>query len=191
MREMGHAFIVICVLSLVLLSSGCTQNQGTGENATEYTYYNMSGNESIPVPKGDFAFKVHGENEVWLKPNRSARFYVVFNNADDDGEAHDFIARMYPSVVDFYVMAAYKCQHFTTCAPLIRDMNDFIQQPLVTQRINHTSVGLSTMDVTIPEDAVKGTYMYNTVACQDMEFSECHETAANWGPNIPIIVHVI
>ncbi len=196
---MRHAgFPVLAVLLLLVLASGCTtQKGGTDQNETagNETADNESSNKSvektIDIPKGDFAFKIHGDNQFWIPPNRSLEFYVVFNNMDDDEKAHRFIARVHPSVVDFDVMAAYKCLHFTTCDKLLKDMEGFMKQPKTPIKINHTSVGLYTVEIRIPVKAVNGTYMYNMVACEDMTFGECTETAANWGPNIPVIVHVI
>ncbi|MCK5023222.1 MAG: hypothetical protein KAS04_03550 [Candidatus Aenigmarchaeota archaeon] len=184
-----HLF-VLTTLFVVLAVSGCNQQpKSSGNETIEFEYYNVS-NDSL-IPKGDFVFKMHGENEMWIKPNRTQKFYAVFNNVDDDGKVHEFIARMHPSAANFDVMAAYKCLHFKTCAPLIRDMNDMTLQPSVTETINYTFVGLNMMGFSVPEDAVKGVYLYNMVACQDMEFSECIETEANWGPNIPIILNII
>jgi hypothetical protein len=178
------------VLLLLVLAVGCVQRTGDDRNET-MEYYNESGNETIPIPKGNFAFKIHGEDEFWLPPNKSIKFYVVFNNVDDDEEKHKFIARAHPSAANFDVMAAYKCSHFTTCDSLLEDMENFINQPKTPIWVNYTFVGLYTIDISIPENAVNGTYMYNMVACQDMGFDDCTETQTNWGPNIPIIVHVI
>lgn len=190
---MGYArFAVLAVLLLLVPASGCVRGGGTDRNGTtDYEYYNESGNETIPIPKGDFVFKIHGDDEFWIPLNRSVIFYVVFNNVDDDEKAHKFIARVHPSAANFDVMAAYKCPHFTTCNSLLNDMDGFIQQPETQIEVNYTFVGLYTIGISIPPDAVNGTYMYNMVACEDKPFESCTETGTNWGPNIPIIVHVL
>ncbi len=189
---MRHVFSVLAVLFLIVLASGCVRGGETDRNVTtEYEYYNRSGNETIQIPKGDFAFKINGENEFWIPKNMSWPFTVVFNNADEDGEAHEFIARVHPSAADFDVMAAYLCQHFTTCDSLLNDMNGYVKQQETPIEVNYTFVGLYTIEIRIPPDAVNGTYMYNMVACEDKPFGECTETQTNWGPNIPIIVHVL
>ena len=185
-------FPVLAVLLLLVLSSGCTQRVEPVQNETnESEQNNTSWNNDIPIPKGDFAFKIHGEDEFWLPPNKSIKFYVVFNNVDDDENKHKFIARVHPSAVDFDVMAAYQCLHFTTCDKLLKDMEDYIHQPKTPIWINYTFVGLYTIEIRIPSNVVNGTYMYNMVACEDMSFDECTETKTNWGPNTPVTVHII
>ena len=184
-------YVVLGVLLLIVITSGCVKKPKVVTNeTTEYEYYNISGNRSIEVPKGDFTFKIYGENEFWIIPNGSMKFYVVFNNVDDDKKPHKFIARVFPSAADFDVMAAYRCLHFTTCETLKKDMTGFIHQPETPIQVNYTFVGLYTIEIRIPADAVKGTYMFNMVACEDIPFENCTETTTNWGPNIPVIVHV-
>lgn len=184
--------IVLAVLFLIVLASGCVQRAGPIDNETaEGEYNNESGNETIDIPKGDFTFKIHGDNQFWIPPNGSMEFYVVFNNVDDDEKKHKFIARVHPSVVDFDVMATYQCLHFTACDKLLKDMEGFIHQPKTPIWINYTFVGLYTIEIRIPSNAVQGTYMYNIVACEDMSFDDCTETKTNWGPNTPAIVHII
>lgn len=192
---MDRSALVFMALAAALLISGCVQQNGDRNETTEYEYYdlpvNNTTNEILRLPKDDFSFKVHGDPEFWLKPNKTARFYVVFNNKDGDRKPHGFIARMHPSVADFDVMAGYQCLHFSTCDSLLRDMRDMATQPENPVMINYTFVGLETMKLTVPEDAVKGTYVYNLIACQDKDFNECTETNANWGPNIPVILHIV
>ncbi len=183
---------VFVVLFLLVMASGCVQKGETIQNeTTENESYNRTGNEMPVVTKGDFTFKIHGDNQFWIPPNGSVKFYVVFNNVDDDEKKHKFIARAHPLAVDFDVMAAYQCLHFTTCNKLISDMNNFIKQPKTPIWINYTFVGLYTIEIRTPSNAVNGTYMYNMVACEDMSFDECTETKTNWGPNTPVIVHII
>jgi hypothetical protein len=193
-------YLIPIVLLFLVLVSGCTQRTETIQNGntdngqnnkTLNETINETANETVYIPTGGFSFKIHGENEFWIPPNKSWIFTVVFNNVDEDGKKHNFIARVHPSAANFDVMAAYLCQHFTLCTSLLNDMKGFIKQPKDPIEINHTFVGLYTIDIEIAEDAVKGTYMYNMVACQDKSFEQCTETQTNWGPNIPIIVHVI
>jgi len=183
--------LILVFLLLMILVSGCTQKAETGKNeTTEYEYYNVSGNQTLAVPKGDFTFKIYGENEMWIPINKSMKFYAVFNNVDDDRKKHEFIARVHPSAADFDVMAAYKCLHFVTCETLKNDMLSMVKQRETPIEVNYTFVGLYMVEIEVPENAVKGTYMYNMVACEDMPFQNCTEEEANWGPNIPVIIHV-
>ncbi len=185
-------YAIPIVLLLLVLASGCVQRVETTQNeTTENESYNRTENEIPVIKKGDFAFKIHGNNEFWIPVNKSMFFYVVFNNMDDDEKKHKFIARVHPSAANFDVMAAYQCQHFTTCDSLISDMNGFVNQPETPIDVNHTFVGLYKIEIRITSNAVKGTYMYNMVACEDKSFNECTETKTNWGPNIPIIVHIL
>jgi len=188
---MGPKGLVVCILVFLVIASGCVQRTDDGNETTEYEFYNVSGNNTTEIEKGDFTFKIHGPSEMWIPQNRSMEFYVVFHNTDEDGERHSFIARAYPSVADFDVMAAYECLHFTTCSDLLNDMEDFMEQPEDPVKVNHSHVDIYPIRISIPEDTVKGTYMYNMVACQDMSFENCIETESNWGPNIAITVHII
>lgn len=196
---MGRLFLmVLAFVMLLVLSSGCTQKPAAaGNETTKHEYYNKSnesagnGNETIRVPSGDFTFKIHGVNEFWLKTNDSIKFYVVFNNKDEDGESHTFIAKAFPSATDFDAMAAYQCLHFITCEPLLSRMRLMVDQPETQILVNYTFVGLYSIGIHIPDNTPKGTYMYNMVACKDAPFSECTETSTNFGPNIPILLHIL
>ena len=186
------------VLLFAVLASGCTSRPDTNHNATSnettiYEYKNISANISLnETASKDFSFKIHGdESEFWLKPNASASFYVVFNNAGEDESSHTFIARVFPSAADFDVMAAYECLYFTTCEPLLSHMRLMIDQPEKPLQINYTFVGLYQINIRIPSNTSAGTYMYNAMACRDKSFSECSETSMNFGPTIPIAVHVL
>jgi hypothetical protein len=188
-------YLIVAFLVLIVLAAGCVGNTGSTNNeTTEYEYYensgNNSGNQTPVVVGGDFMFKVYGETEFWLKPNRTIGFYVVFNNRDEDMETHEFVARAHPSAADFDVMAAYQCLHFTTCEQLLSDMRLMIDQPEANREINYTKVDLYEIRIRVPEEMPKGTYMYNIVACKDMSFDECTETQTNFGPNVGITVHV-
>lgn len=188
---MRAGILIALILFIALLSSGCVQT-GEDGNETEFVYDDSFWNDSnyTYVP-GDFVFKVHGDGEYWLKPNKTVKFYAVFKNTAEDKKAHKFIARLFPAAADFDVKAAYQCLHFTTCESLLNDMNRFVNQSRKQIPVNYTFVGLETVGITIPENGRRGTYIYNMIACKDRPFDECDETTANWGPNIAITVHVV
>jgi hypothetical protein len=195
---------VVAFLVLLVLASGCTNKPSGGANeTTEYEYYNDTGangtgtngtygNESaIPVvAENGFSFKIHGINEFWLKGNDTTKFYVVFNNRDEDASNHSFIARAFPSAADFDVMAAFECLHFTTCDGLLSRMRSMIDQPENQTLAIPGRVGLYAIGIRIPDGTPTGTYMYNLVACKEIPFADCTETSTNFGANIPVIVHV-
>lgn len=187
MREGCVAVVVI----LVLLASGCTQQTNETANETEFEYVNSTESIRNEITGNNFKFNIYGESEFWLKQNDTIGFHVVFNNNAEDGKAHNYIARMYPLAADFYVMAAYKCEHFMTCSSLLKDMRNLLEEPANPQTINYSYVGLSEMKINIPEDAASGTYIYSLVACRDMEYAQCTQERANLGPEIPVTVHVI
>jgi hypothetical protein len=188
---MRHVFPVLAVLFLLVLASGCVRNRSDIPNeTTEYEYYNTSGNWTPPIPRGDFTFTILRGNEFWLSPNGSTEFYVVFNNVDGDGETHEFVAKVLPSAVDFEVHAAYKCIHFTNCSQLHYDMNSWINQTGAQTSVNYTHVGLQGIGISISGSAEKGTYMYDVVACKDLGFNRCDRSSANWGPTLPLTIHV-
>ncbi|NIO19486.1 MAG: hypothetical protein GTN76_01735 [Candidatus Aenigmarchaeota archaeon] len=186
-------YVILIILLLPVLSSGCVQQTGPNTNdSTEYAYNNVSGNDSFKIlPKGDFTFKMLGINEFQIRPGEGTRFYVVFNNVDEDEKTHSFIARVLPSAVDFDAKAAYKCLYFTNCSQLHYDMDSWIKQTRTTMEVNYTRVGLQHMDISIPETAKKGTYMYDVVACQDLNFDQCNKSSANWGPILSLTVQVL
>jgi hypothetical protein len=191
--------MIMALLLLLILASGCTNTQVTdNETAQHYNYSilngtnaSVSGNETINVPSNGFTFKVYGMDEFWMKENDTAEFKVIFNNEDEDELKHEYIARVFPSATDFDVMAAYQCLHFTTCDPLLSRMRLMMDQPEKPIEINYTFIGLYHMGIQIPTGTPKGTYMYNIVACKDKSFAECDETSTNFGPNVPITVHVL
>jgi len=198
---MRYAVLAAAVLIFVVMASGCTG--GTNGNweerklneTTTYEYYNVSNESENGTGKieitGDFTFMVYGETEMWLKPNDTVNFTVVFSNMDDFQGNHTYIAKVFPSAADFDAMAAFQCLHFTTCDSILSHMNLMLDQPETPIEVNYTRVGLYEIAVRVPEDTPIATYMYNIVACKDLAFSVCTETTTNFGPNIALIVHVI
>jgi hypothetical protein len=200
---LGMRLRVIALVTVVLavLASGCTTTPAgdwdgrTLNENTSYEYYNKSGSSHLGggnvTIKGDFSFMVYGENTFWLRPNDTAAFDVVFNNLQEDGKKHNFIARAFPAAADFDVMAAYQCLHFTTCDALLSRMRLMLDQQETPIEINHTFVGLYDIKIRIPGGTPAGVYMFNVVACKEIAFADCTETATNFGPNVPIVVHVL
>jgi hypothetical protein len=196
-------WLVLAAVLLLVLVSGCAVRPNGAQNATErnttYVYGNVSnlsgnatGNESIAIDiTSDFTFMVYGDTEFWMKENDTANFTMVFNNLDEYMGNHTYIARVFPSAVNFDVMAAYQCLHFTTCDALLSDMHLMLEQPETPVEINYTRIGLYQIGIRIPQNKSSGMYMYNAVACRDLAFSECNQTTTNFGPNIAIIVHVL
>jgi hypothetical protein len=197
--------MVLAAVMLLVLASGCTNKPAGPRNETT-EYYNASynasnspgnqsrdsANDTVPQVTGNgFTFKIYGVNEFWMKTNDTTKFYVVFNNEDEDMESHMFIAHVFPSAADFDVMAAYSCMYFTTCEPLLSRMRLMTDQPENSTLVNYGHVNLYSIGIRIPEGTPAGTYMYNMVACKDVTFAECTETSANFGSNIPVIVHVL
>jgi len=183
---------VLAALFLLVLASGCVQRSGTNANGTtEIVVGNVSGNRSLESLKGDFTFKIIGLNDFQITPGEQTRFYVVFYNTDQDGESHEFIAKALPSAVDFDVKAAYKCSYFTDCPSLQKDMNSWINHTEERIRINHTYVGIQRFGIEISEDAGKGTYMYDVIACKDLVFEKCDRSTSNWGPVLPLTLRVL
>ncbi|NIO23180.1 MAG: hypothetical protein GTN38_04110 [Candidatus Aenigmarchaeota archaeon] len=187
---MRHAeFAVLVVLFLIVLPSGCVQ-RGELNETTEYVYENISENETIEIPKGRFTFKIFGINEFQVGPGEKTRFYVVFYNTDWDEETHKFVARAFPSAMDFAAKAAYKCEYFTDCPKLHSDMKSWINQTKEQIELNHTHLGVQRFEISIPEDANNGTYMYDVVGCKDLVFGECDRSTANWGPILPLTIQI-
>lgn len=193
---------IMAILFLLVLASGCTNApKSAGNETTEYKYYNTSnatgnesggnGNEMPKIASGDFTFKIYGVNEFWMKANDTTRFYVVFNNKEDDGEGHMLIARVFPSAADFDVMAAFQCLHFATCDSILSRMSIMIDQPENSTLVNYRHVNLYPIGIHVPDNTPSGTYMYNMVACKDIAFADCIEISSNFGANVPVIVHVL
>jgi hypothetical protein len=198
---MRHIVLAAAVLIFVVMASGCTNGPNVNweerklNETTTYAYdnkTNANGNDTGKIEiSGDFAFMVYGETEFWPKPNKTESFNVVFSNLDDFEGNHTYIARIFPFAADFDAMAAFKCLHFTTCEPLLSHMRLMLDQPETPIEVNYTRVGLYQIGVRIPDDTPAGMYIFNAIACEDLSFSACTETTTNFGPNIPLIVHVI
>ncbi|MFH1236914.1 MAG: hypothetical protein V1648_00715 [Candidatus Aenigmatarchaeota archaeon] len=196
---MRHIFFAAAVIVVVVFASGCVGRGVKDFNeTTEYEYYNRTldglGNSTngsqISVSK-DFTFKINGDGVFWLKANDTIGFDVVFNNVADNQEAHMFVARVFPSAADFDVMAAYQCLHFTTCDSLLTRMRVMIDQPENSTLVSYGYIDLYSINIRVPDGTPAGTYMYNVVACKDMRFGECLENTTNFGPNVPITLHIL
>lgn len=182
---------MLVLFLLVLPASGCVQEKGNETNeTTTYEYYNVT-NETPSIREGKFFFKIHGPGEYWFKPGDIYVIYAVFNNEDEDNQSHNFIARALPSAADFDVHAAYKCMHFTECEELKNDMQSLIVHDTRGVQLNNGGIGISEMQAVIPNGTVKGTYLYDVIACEDIPFHDCDLSTSNWGPVIPLTIHIL
>lgn len=194
-----RSFFIAFALVALVAASGCVGRGVKDFNeTTEYVYYNRtldgldnSTNGSQMSVSKDFTFKINGDGVFWMKANDTVSFDVVFNNFADNGEAHTFVARVFPSAADFDVMAAYKCLHFTTCDSLLKRMRVMIEQPEKATLVSYGYVDLYSIKIRVPNGTPAGTYMYNAVACKDMGFDDCLQNTTNFGPNVPITLHVL
>jgi hypothetical protein len=196
---MGRSAIlipVVLMLLFVVFSSGCVgTHNGPRNETTEYEYYNISNetasNGSLKTAIKDFTFKINGDGEFWMKANDSVEFDVVFNNFADDEGNHTYVAKVFPSAADFDVMAAFQCLYFAACDSLLSSMRLMLDQPEEPILVDYGYVGLYSIGIRIPDKTPSGTYMFNMIACMDLSFGQCDETSTNFGPNVPITVHVI
>ncbi len=186
--------VLLVVLSLVL-ASGCTSQYEpmNGTEETEYVYANLTNNTSIGDLTGGkglgFVFKLY-INSMKLPPGNMFTVPIIFNNIEEDKKPHKFVARFFPSEVDFNVKAAYECQWFQACPELKSDMAMWVSENKNQVEVDYGFVGLKDAMFTIPEDTPRGTYIYTAVACKDIPYEECSQETSNWGPNLLFTITV-
>ncbi|MCD6590490.1 MAG: hypothetical protein J7K72_00790 [Candidatus Aenigmarchaeota archaeon] len=188
--RIAATWILFALIVAVVTSSGCITSTSKQSNMSQNISFENSTHPAHMNIKKDFVFELYKESNIWVKRGKRAIVYAVFNNVDEDGQAHKFVSKVIPFAADFDVYSAYQCLHFVECKRLKADMLNFIHQLKEPVEVNYTFVGLSQITIEIPQDAVEGTYMYNVVACKDIDFDECNEATTNWGPTLPLVIHV-
>jgi len=121
-----------------------------------------------------------------LDRDRGLRMSAGIKNDAYDGQNHQFVINIVPTAASRSPCASGDITSCTNSAGT--SLKEFMQgwvlwdkQPGIVQ-INMT--GYKTISVTVPENAVSGTYIFNVIACMDVSsYSECTLQTFNWGTN--------
>jgi hypothetical protein len=199
---MKRNFLVLVIILLAaVVASGCTTTTTTTEDNGTYVipqrmpeWYNNSNytgsNSTVIGDKPLYIFRLYQDSFV-MKANRSISFPIIFENADDYNETHNYTARFIPDSVDFDVKAAYQCLNFNTCEKLIQDMESYITHNTSSIEIAPGFVGVHEVTLALPNSTAIGVYVYRVVGCKDVPYDKCDRSTANFGPVLTFSVEVV
>ncbi|NIO22559.1 MAG: hypothetical protein GTN38_00845 [Candidatus Aenigmarchaeota archaeon] len=188
--QLSLGFIVAVVFAVVLLSLAVTWLQGIiigigtlTDDLTQKAHDTLS--ETFNRKTTNFAVY---PKEYRLDPGRGIKLSVGVNNDDRDGQPHNFVIRLYPAMASSDIISTYGCSSFAGCSSLNEDMISWVTYSHETYRIQPNTYRFWDMTVTFPNNIVKGTYQYDIVSCEDMDYSNCDRATTNWGSTLSLTI---
>ncbi|MFQ5647978.1 MAG: hypothetical protein ACE5FW_01965 [Candidatus Aenigmatarchaeota archaeon] len=202
--QMSLGFIVAIVIAVVMLSLVLGWMRGMFGGVTTLTEdLTQQAQSSLRD-----AFRETGSNfAVWpsqyeIDKGKGIRMSAGIENDDPNSLDHYYKITVIPAAVSDNVLSARGCTSFEACPTLQTSMSRWVTFDTLTTPIKINTVGFKYIDITVPNDAVTGTYMFNVIACYDgvtvgtptaASVPICDENtpSANvWGNPTPVVIVV-
>ncbi|NOX71378.1 MAG: hypothetical protein GXO64_01635 [Candidatus Micrarchaeota archaeon] len=116
-----------------------------------------------------------------LDPGKGVKLSAGIKNDADDATGHTFVIRVFPGTADSGIISNYKCNDFESCDELKNDMLSWVTYIKNKYKVLPNEKRYWDITMNFPDTIKKGDYMYDIVACKDMEWSECTRESTNWG----------
>ncbi|MBI4021123.1 MAG: hypothetical protein HY369_02685 [Candidatus Aenigmarchaeota archaeon] len=189
--QMSLGFIIAVVFSIVLLSLALTWLSGLIGGVVGLT--DDLTQEAQSTLRDAFRGGTASSFAVWpsqykLDAGKSLKMSAGIENDAIDGKDHKFVINVRPAIADQNVLLA-KCGGGETLCPVLEaDLKKWVTFDFGVGTIAINEVGFKFIEIRPPGDAVKGTYIFNVVACYDelgsgtLTSASCTETSTNlWG----------
>jgi hypothetical protein len=184
--ELSLGFIVAVVFAVVLLSLAIYWlNQvmgGIGGLTDDLTQQAQSKlQETFQSSQNNFAI---WPDRYSLDKGRELKMSAGIKNDADDGEPHRFVINVIPAAAS---QGPCPGGDLASCPTVKSSMEDWVTGFTGPVLIQSNKLGYRTISVKIPNNAVSGTYIFNVVACGDIQPDPitsslaCTETTLNWG----------
>jgi len=188
--QMSLGFIIAVVFAIVLLSLALTWLRGLIENVTGIT------TDLTQEAKGILrdSLKTTGSNfavyptQYSLEPDRGLRMSAGIENDAVDGNPHQFVINVVPAATSENVLVVNGCSDFDSCPTLKQEMVKWLTFDSSAGTIQRNEIGDKFIEIRPAADTVKGTYIFNVVACYDKVLgdtpisSTCTQISDNiWG----------
>jgi len=204
--ELSLSFIIIIVFSVVVLGLAIAWIQGLIPGITAITedltqQARAKIQETFQESQNNFAI---WPNQYRIKPANSIKMSAGINNNADDGENHIYVINVIPAAASNNVCPT---DDINTCTSPDKTTKliDYLKNWLTVDRSSGTvqinTVGYKDFTVTVKGNAIKGTYIFNVVACFDENIetgskvtptsSTCTQTSKNlWSNPQPLTIIV-
>jgi len=194
--QMSLGFIVAVVFAVVLLTLTVTWVQQLfGQIGTLTDDLTQDAHSTLQKQ-----FKDSNKNfAVWpsrrtQKPGTGIILSAAVDNDADDGKTHTYVLNVLPSAASASICPGgdlETCSSPTSGKSLSEYMQEWITWPTGQQNVAINGIGFWDIGLNVPDDAIKGQYMFNVVACWDKDtdgnpvvpnYLSCNQVAANiWG----------
>jgi hypothetical protein len=174
--QLSMGFIITVVIAIILLGLAITWIQGmfgsiTGltEDLTQQAQTNLR--ETFKQTGGNFAI---WPNQYELDRGKGIRMSAGIENDAPDGQPHFFVINIVPTSASSNICPG---GDVTTCPSVQSKMMDWVTIDRSKTRIAINTQGFKYIDVSIPSDAIAGTYFYNVMSCYDAQSISPSEAA--------------
>ena len=186
--ELSLGFIVTVVFAVILLSLAIVWLRGTIINVSTLTDDQLQRAEEelrSVFDEGTKNYDVKPSNYE-LDAGTKLLFKGGVKNNDKDAKEHNFVFNVFPASASRFIVDNYGCSDFSACSELQSDMLSWLTYNSGPYSIAAGNYRTYDVSLEIPTDAVKGTYQYDAVVCEDMTMSECDIETTNWGSAVTL-----
>lgn len=198
--QMSMGFIIAVVFAIVLLSLALTWLRGMMDGLmgiTDDLTQEAQANLRDAFRETATSFAVW-PNQYNLDPGKGLRMSAGIENDAIDGKDHKFVINVVPATADEKIVSIKGCTNFETCTTLKEEMKTWATFDKSVGLIQINSVGFKFVEIRPQADAIKGTYMFNVVACYDKVIgsepssSTCTQLSDNlWGGSAkPVLISI-
>jgi hypothetical protein len=174
--QMSLGFIVAVVFAVVLLTLTVTWVQQLfGQIGTLTDDLTQDAHSTLQKQ-----FKDSSKNfAVWpsrriQKPGTGVILSAAVENDADDGQSHKFVVNVVPAAASSSVCPGGElgeCSSPVTGKFLDEYMQEWVTWPTSQQSVIINGIGFWDIGLNVPDDAIKGQYMFNVIACWDYDSS--------------------
>ena len=198
--QMSLGFIIAVVFAIVLLSLALVWLRGIIGDVTDVTsdltkQAHDTLAQNFRESANDFA--------VWpsqydMRAEKTLIMSAGIENDALDGKDHLFVINIVPASADDRILAAKGCTELTTSCAIYKDMQSWLTFDKSPSLIKINSIGYRSITINPSDSAVKGTYLFNVIACYNdvgsspPVYSACTSTSSSlWGGSQqPILLNI-
>ncbi len=187
----GLVFAVILLTLAIMWIRGVFTSFGTMTNdLTQKAQDQLS--DTFNTGTNNFAVY---PSDYTLTPGAGVKLSVGIKNDAEDGAVHMYSIKITPSSASRNVLNTLcgEGTSFSACADAQMQMSNWLTYPEDVQYSIQPNM-FKTWDIviTVPNDAIKGQYLFDIVACdENVAAGSCDALSANWGAGaVPLTISV-
>jgi hypothetical protein len=184
--DISIGFIVVIIFAVILLSLAIVWLRGTIEQITGLTtdlsqQAQSKLTETFRQATSNFAV---WPNQYEIEPGKKLVMSGGVKNNAPDGQSHDFVINVVPIAASSSVCPTGNIETCTVPGGITMKsfMEGWVTADKGPTRVEINGMWFPKITITLPNNAMKGDYIFNAMACKDiLNPNDCTRTTLNWG----------